>query len=115
MPAKPKNKIRTSWCTYLYLDSPALRGQFVHDFRALLRQKYSKRIDAGGREQYSCDQEHDPRNPDWKPWRYFERFCVKMGLEDLATREYLESLWNRKIICEGGIGDVHWIIGFFHL
>jgi hypothetical protein len=100
MPPKPKNRIRTAWATYLYLDSPALRGQFIHDFRQLLKQKLIKHTDADGRERYRCPYEHDPRNPDWKPFRHFERFCIQQGLDDLATREYLESMWGRKIICE---------------
>jgi hypothetical protein len=100
MPAKPKNKIRTSWATQLYLDHPPLRGKFIHDFRQLLKQKYQKYIDAYGKEKYKCGHNHDPRDPTWKPFQHFEKFCAKMGLEDLATREYLEEMWSHKIVCE---------------
>ncbi len=100
MSPKPRNQIRTAWSTYRYLDSPTLRDEFLKDFREILQQKLIKYIDADGKEKYKCGKDHDPRNPDWEPWRYFERFYIQQGLDDFATREYLESMWGRKIICE---------------
>jgi hypothetical protein len=97
---KSKPKVRSSWSTYLYLDHPHLRGKFIHDFRQFLKQKLPKRIDVGGCEKFECPYDHDPRNPDWKPFRHFEQFCLEQGLDDLATREYLEQMWGRTIICE---------------
>jgi hypothetical protein len=50
MPPKPKHQIRTAWATYLYLDNPALRGQFIYDFRQLLKHRLIKQANAGGGE-----------------------------------------------------------------
>ncbi len=100
MPPKPRNQIRTAWSTYRYLDYPPLRGKFIHDFRQLLKQKYQKYIDAYGKEKYKCGHNHDPGDPNWKPFQHFERFCAKKRLEDLASREYLEEMWGRNFVCE---------------
>ena len=100
MPPNTKTKVRSSRSTYQYLDHPHLRGKFIHDFRQFLKQKLTKRIDADGLEKFECPYDHDPRNPDWKPFQHFEQFCLRQGLDDLATREYLETMWGRKIICE---------------
>jgi hypothetical protein len=89
---KSKLKVRSSWSTYLYLDHPHLRGKFIHKFRQFLKQNLPKRIDAVGREKFECPHDHDPRNPDWIPFQHFEQFCLQRGLDDLATREYMEHV-----------------------
>lgn len=102
MPPNPKPRLneRTSWCTYLYLDDPPSREQFLADFRALLRTKFERYIDAGGNKRYGCGQLHDRSNTGWKPFQHFERFCEQKGLDFLAARDFLEEHFGVKIICE---------------
>ena len=32
---------------------------------------------------YSCCQEHNSRNPNWKPFQYLEQYCRKWGYGDI--------------------------------
>ena len=57
------------------------------------------RIDGIG-EYWTCGQEHDPRNWNWKPWQHLERLFLKRGLDDFAVRDILEERLGRKLDCE---------------
>jgi hypothetical protein len=49
-------------------------------------------------EYWTCGQDNDPRNWNWKPWHHLERLCRKRGLDDFAVREILfehqRGIWN---------------------
>jgi hypothetical protein len=49
---------------------------------------------------YTCGQDHDRRNPHWKPFRVLEEYCRRMKLDDWETREMVEELVGRRLACE---------------
>ena len=51
-------------------------------------------------EYWTCGQDHDPRNWNWKPWQHLERLCRKRGLDDFAVRDILFEHLGRKLECE---------------
>ena len=91
--------------TYVELDQPEVYKQFMQGYLELLRknlQQY-KVMDQNGdlREiRYSCDQEHDRRNPNWKPFQYLEYYCRKFGYDDMVAQEVIEEHIGRRLDCE---------------
>ncbi len=72
----------------------------MRDYRQILTSQFQNvRIEGGG-EYWTCGQEHDPRNWNWKPWYHLERLCRKRGVNDFAVREILEENLGRKLDCE---------------
>ena len=57
------------------------------------------RIEGTG-EYWTCGQDHDPRNWNWKPWQHLERLCRKQGLDDFAVRDIIFEHLGRKLECE---------------
>ena len=90
---------RTAHMTHLYLSDPKHLRKFLREFRAILKRNYQS-INYAGEERYTCGQEHDHRNPNWKPFKYFEPYCLKEGLDDFEVRDFLEKYLHRRIICE---------------
>lgn len=91
--------------TYIDLDQPKIYHRFMQGYLALLRSmlQLSKVMDQNGnlREvRYSCGQEHDPRNPDWKPFQYLEQICRKYGYDDMEARDIIEEQIGRRLECE---------------
>jgi hypothetical protein len=85
----PPPKERTAHGTYLYLTEPGMLETFMRDYRLILMDNFQKiRIEGGG-EYWTCGQDHDPRNWNWKPWQHLERLCRKRGLDDFAVRDIL--------------------------
>ncbi len=91
--------------TYINLDQPDIFREFMHRYFELLRsnlQQY-KVMDQNGdlREiRYSCGQEHDPRNPNWKPFQYLEQCCRKCGYDDMEARDIIEEQIGKRLECE---------------
>ena len=52
------------------------------------------------RKYWTCGQDYDPRNWNWKPWHHLERLCCKQGLDDLAIRDILVGHPGRNLECE---------------
>ena len=96
----PPPKNRTAYGTYLYFVEPGTLETFLRDYRRILIQKFQKIIIEGGGEYWTCGQEHDPRNWNWKPWHHLERLCLKQGLDDFAVRDILVEHLRRKLECE---------------
>ena len=72
----------------------------MRDYRRILMDNFQKvRIERGG-EYWTCGQDHDPRNWNWKPWQHLERLCRKRGLDDFAVRDILFEHLGRKLECE---------------
>jgi len=90
---------RTAHMTHLHLSDPKHIKKFLHEFRNILKSNYRK-ITVADEEQYTCGQQHDYRNPNWKPFKKFERYCLKEGLDDFEVRDFLEKHLKRRIICE---------------
>ncbi len=91
--------MRTAYMTNLYLSVSKNLNKFLNEFRGILKNNFQKIIVAG-EQRYICGQTHDRRNPDWKPFQYLERYCLKQGLDDFEVRDFLEDHLQRPIICE---------------
>jgi hypothetical protein len=82
----PPPKQRTTCGTYLYFAEPGAMETFIRDYQQILMDNFQKvRIEGGG-EYWTCGQDHDPRNWNWKPCCHLERICRKRGLNDFAVR-----------------------------
>ena len=92
-------QIRTEYMTYRYLSDPATFHKFLDGLFQVLRSRLET-VTIGSEKRYTCGQYHDPRNPNWKPFQYFERFCLKNGLDDFEVRYLLEQHLNRRFACE---------------
>ena len=82
--------------TYIDLDQSDIYQRFMQGYLQLLRSKLqqSKIMDQNGnlREiRYSCSQDHDPRNLNWKPFQYLEQFCRKHGYDDMEARDIIDT------------------------
>jgi hypothetical protein len=96
----PPPKQRTAYGTYLYFVESIVLETFLKDYHRILIQNIQKIIIEGDGEYWSCGQDHDPRNWNWKPWHHLERLCCKQGLDDLAIRDILVGHPGRKLECE---------------
>ena len=96
----PPPKNRTAYGTYLYFAEPGKLGTFIRDYRQVLMDNFQKMRIEGGGEYWTCGQEHDPRNWNWKPWQHLERLCRKQGLDDFAVRDIIVEHLGRKLECE---------------
>ena len=47
---------------------------------------------------YTCGQDHDRRNPNWKPFRLMNQYCRKQGLDDYEAREMIEPRIGRRLM-----------------
>ena len=91
--------------TSVELDQPDIYQRFMKEYLELLRSKLQqyKVMDQNGdlREiRYSCGQDHDPRNPNWKPFQYLEQCCRKWGYDDMQTRDIIEEQIGKRLECE---------------
>jgi hypothetical protein len=96
----PPPKNHTAHGTYLYFADPFTLETFLRDYRRILIQNFQKIRIEGTAEYWSCGQDHDPRNWNWKPWQHLERLCRERGLDDFAAREILVEHLGRKVECE---------------
>jgi len=71
----PPPKQRTAYGTNLYFAEPGLLETFMRDYQRILIHNFKKVKIEGGMEYWTCGQEHDPRNWNWKPWQHLERLC----------------------------------------
>ncbi len=91
--------------TYLELDQPEIYQQFMQGYLQLLSSnlKQYKVMNQNGdlkEIRYSCGQEHDSRNPNWKPFQYLEQHCRKYGYDDMLAQEMIEEHIGRRLECE---------------
>ena len=91
--------------TYVDLDQPDIYQRFMQEYLDLLQSnlQQSKVMDQNGdlREiRFSCGQNHDPRNPNWKPFQYLEQICRKYGYDDMEARDIIEEQIGRRLECE---------------
>jgi hypothetical protein len=49
---------------------------------------------------YTCGQTHNPRNPNWKPFKHLEAYCKKEGLNWAGIRDTIENAIWRRVDCE---------------
>jgi hypothetical protein len=70
--------------TWLKLSADANFQEFIRGYLQLLREnlKQVTVIDQRGnprKNYYTCGQDHDKRNPSWKPFQILERHCLEQG------------------------------------
>jgi hypothetical protein len=58
----------------------------------------SKRV--GPDRYYTCGQDHDKRNRDWKPFQILERHCFDEGYEFYEAKDLIEERICRRLVCE---------------
>ena len=95
--------IRTADMTYLALKVESSFQEFFKGYIELLQKKF-KEIEVRGKN-YSytyrtCGQIHDPRNPEWKPFRHLESYCAQTGYDFFEVRNMLEERIGHKVTCE---------------
>ena len=49
---------------------------------------------------YTCGQEHDRRNPAWKPFQHLMRYCERERLDFYETKDMIEKRIGRRLSCE---------------
>ena len=49
---------------------------------------------------YTCGQTHDPRNPNWKPFKNLWKLCKKYDYDFFIVKEIIEEQIGRKLTCE---------------
>jgi hypothetical protein len=91
--------------TWLKLSADAGLQAFMRGYLQLLRANLQQVtvIDHRGNARHSyctCGQDHDRRNPNWKPFKLLARYCRKRGLDDYEAREIIEDRIGRRLICE---------------
>jgi hypothetical protein len=96
----PPPKNRSAYGTYLYFAEPGVLETFLRDYRQILITNFQKVEIEGGGEYWTCGQEHDPGNWNWKPWQHLERLCRDQGFDDFAARDILVEHLGRKLECE---------------
>ena len=91
--------------TVIDLYQPEVYKQFLQGYLQLLRgnlKRYKVMDQNGALKQirYSCGQEHDPRNPDWEPFKYLEYYCRKCEYDDMVAQEIIEEHIGKRLDCE---------------
>ena len=49
---------------------------------------------------YICEQPHDERNPNWKPFRLLWDYCKRTGYDFFVVRDIMFECIGRKLVCE---------------
>jgi hypothetical protein len=91
--------------TYEELDQPNIYQRFIKEYLELLRknlQQYEVMDQKGVLKEirYSCDQDHDLRNPNWKPFQYLAQCCRKYGYNDMEVQDIIEEQIGQRLVCE---------------
>jgi len=49
---------------------------------------------------YACGQDHDRRNPAWKPFQHLMQYCQELGYDFYEARDMIEERIGRRLSCE---------------
>jgi hypothetical protein len=55
---------------------------------------------AGSDRYFTCGQDHDKRNRDWKPFQILERHCLDEGYDFYEAKDLIEERICRRLVCE---------------
>ena len=91
---------------FIDLYKPGRFQKFFKGFLEFLQENLQKREVVGHDQSYSiytCGQPHDPRNPDWEPFRFLQEYCKKTGDHFGAAKSLIEDHLGRRLICEDQI------------
>jgi hypothetical protein len=97
--------IRTADHTWMILNQTPNFQRFFRGDLEILKANLSQVSVMGknGKERYryyTCGQDHDPRNPDWKPFQHLMRYCQELGYEFYEALDLIEERIGRKLKCE---------------
>jgi hypothetical protein len=96
-------QIRPAHETWKYLNQYNNFHDFMVDFLKYL-QSNLKLIQVHGDKDryqfYSCGQLHDPRNPQWRPFRHMETFCRKKKCDFETVKGMIEDRIFKRLRCE---------------
>ena len=85
------------------LDKKSNFDSFMKDYTEILKEKFEQ-VEVKGRNYsysyYTCGQTHDPRNPNWKPFKVLWQLCKKYDYDPFIAREIIEDRIGRKLTCE---------------
>ena len=88
---------------FIDLYKPGKFEIFFKGFLEFLQQNLQKREVVGHNQSYSvytCGQPHDPRNPEWKPFKFLKKYCDKTGDHFDVAKSMIEDHLGRRLICE---------------
>jgi hypothetical protein len=98
-------KTLTSDSTWLRLNQDEIFAPFFSGYLYLLKSnlKQIQVMDHAGNPHhsyYTCGQDHDKLNPNWKPFQLLEQHCVEPGYDFFEARDMIEERIGRKLTCE---------------
>jgi len=101
----PKPKALTPDHTFLRLSQDEYFQPFFREYLELLKfhLKLIQVMDHNGKPShtyYTCGQDHDKRNPSWRPFQLLEGHCVETGYDFLEARDMVQERIGRSLICE---------------
>jgi hypothetical protein len=89
--------------TYIELDKKSNFDAFMKNYIKMLKREF-KIVEVKGHGYtycyYTCGQNHDPRNPNWKPFKILWQLCKKYDYDFFIVKEIIETQIGRKIACE---------------
>jgi hypothetical protein len=99
------NHIRTADHTWMILNQMPNFQRFFRGYLDVLKSNLQQISVMGndGKERYhyyTCGQEHDRRNPAWKPFQHLMRYCERERLDFYEAKDLMEERVGRKLICE---------------
>jgi hypothetical protein len=79
--------------------------QFFRGYLDVLKSKLKQISVMGnnGKERYryyTCGEEHDRRNPAWKPFQHLSGYCQELGYDFSEALDMIEKRIGRKLGCE---------------
>jgi hypothetical protein len=100
----PEN-IRTADHTWMILNQMPNFQQFFRGYLDVLKFNLQQVSVMGndGTERYrynTCVQDHDRRNPAWKPFQHLMQYCEREQLDFYEARDMIEERVGRKLRCE---------------
>ena len=98
---KKKKPMRTPDASWLDINKPGEFRRFSKGLFELLQKKF-KQVEVKGNNYsyYYCGQPHDPRNPDWKPFKFLWCYCEKTGYDFYVVKDLIEEHFGRPLECE---------------
>jgi hypothetical protein len=96
-------EMKTADLTYLALKVESNFQKFFKGYLELLQKKF-KQIEVQGNNYsysyYTCGQIHDPRNPEWKPFKNLLDYCEKTRYDFFEVRDMIFERIGYKVVCE---------------
>jgi hypothetical protein len=96
------NKIEIPDKTWTDLEQDSKFLKFLREYVSLLKRNLQM-VEIAGPDRYSyftCNQPHDPRNPNWKPFKILWQLCRKHDHDFFIVKDLVEERLGRKVACE---------------